>query len=55
LYQNTELLKKALDKGEISLLNYLMEISLAYSTIDKYMKAENELNKAVVLLYQYQD
>lgn len=54
-YQNTELLKKALDKGEISLLNYLMEISLAYSTIDKFMQAEHELNKAVILLYQYQD
>jgi cobalt-zinc-cadmium efflux system outer membrane protein len=55
LYENTGLLKIALDKGEISLLNYLMELSLAYSTIDKFMKAENELNKAVVLLYQYRD
>ncbi len=55
LYQNTDLLKKALDKGEISLLNYLMEISLAYSTVDKFLKAESELNKAVLLLYQYQD
>jgi cobalt-zinc-cadmium efflux system outer membrane protein len=55
LYENAELLNKALDKGEISLLNYLMEMSLAYSTIDKFMIAENELNKAVVLLYQYRD
>ena len=55
MYQNTELLKKALDKGEISLLNYLMELSLAYSSIDRFMRYENELNKAVVLLYQYQD
>lgn len=55
LYQNTDLLKKALDKGEISLLNYLMEISLAYSTVDKFLKAESDLNKAVLLLYQYQD
>jgi outer membrane protein, heavy metal efflux system len=55
LYENTGLLQKALDKGEISLLNYLMEISLAYSSIDNYLKAENELNKAVILLYQFRD
>lgn len=54
LYENAELLKKALDKGELSLLNYLLELSLAYSTIDNFMKVENELNKAVVILYQYQ-
>jgi len=55
LYNNTDLLKKALDKGEISLLNYLLELSLAYSSMDKFMKAENELNKAKSLLFQYQD
>ncbi|MHC1707870.1 MAG: TolC family protein [Bacteroidales bacterium] len=55
LYQNIELLNKALEKGEISLLNYLMEISLTYSTVDRFLKAENELNKAITLLYQYQD
>jgi len=55
LYENTELLKKALDNGEISLLTYLMELSLAFTTIDKFMKAEHEFNKAMVILYQYQN
>jgi outer membrane protein TolC len=55
LYQNTELLKKALDHGEISLLNYLTELTLTYSTIDNYLEAENELNRAVCQLYQYSE
>ena len=54
MYENAELLKKALDKGEISLLNYLMELSLAYISIDKFLVAENELNTAIILLYHYQ-
>lgn len=54
LYSNAELLKKALDEGELSLLNYLMEISLTYTTIDTYIKGQNELNKSLILLYQYQ-
>jgi hypothetical protein len=55
LYKNTDLLKKALDQGEISLLNYLVEISFAYESTDKFLKAENDLNKALAQLFQYQD
>lgn len=55
LYQNAELLKKAFDQGEISLLNYVLEISFAYATIDKYLKAEHELNRTITLLYQYRE
>lgn len=55
LYQQADLLKKALEKGEISLLTYLLEISLSNSAIEKYLKAEYEFYKAVILLYQYQD
>jgi hypothetical protein len=47
--------KIAFDQGEISLLNYLMEISFAYATIDKYLKAEHELNKTIALLCQYRE
>jgi outer membrane protein TolC len=55
LYQNTELLKKAFEKGEISLLTYLMELTLTYSIINDYLQAENELNKAIAMLYQFKD
>jgi len=55
LYQNTELLKIAFEKGEISLLTYLIELTLTYSTIDDYLQAENELNKAIAMLYQLKD
>jgi len=53
LYQNTDLLKKALDHGEISLINYLTELSLTYSIMDNYFLAENEYNIAVAELYRY--
>lgn len=55
LYQNTELLKRAFEKGEISLLTYLIELTLTYTTINDYLQAENELNKAIAMLYQFQD
>jgi len=55
LYQNSELLKIAFEKGEISLLTYLIELTLTYSTIDDYLQAENELNKAIAMLYQLKD
>jgi len=51
---NTELLKKALDQGEISLINYLMELSFTYSAIDNLMKSEFELNSALSLLAQFE-
>jgi hypothetical protein len=55
LYKNTDLLKKALDQGEISLLNYLVELSLAYESTDKLLKTEHDLNKALAQLFKYQN
>ncbi|MBK6964389.1 MAG: hypothetical protein IPH20_10750 [Bacteroidales bacterium] len=48
------LLKKALDAGEITLINYLMELSLAYSAMDNLLKSEYELNKALSVLAEYE-
>jgi outer membrane protein TolC len=50
---NTELLKKALDQGELSLINYLMELSFTYLAMDNLLKSEYELNKALSLLAQF--
>jgi outer membrane protein TolC len=55
LYQNSDLLKIAFDKGEISLLYYVMELTLTYEVIDNYLQVVNEMNKAMAMLYQYQD
>jgi len=51
---NAELLKKALDQGELSLINYLMELSFTYLAMDNLLKSEYELNKAISLLAQFE-
>ena len=51
---NAVLLKKALDAGEIPLINYLMELSFAYSAMDNLLKSEYELNKALSFLAQFE-
>ncbi|MBP6661738.1 MAG: TolC family protein [Paludibacter sp.] len=43
---NTELLKKALDAGEISLLDYIVEIGLYYTTVSQALEAERDYQKA---------
>jgi outer membrane protein TolC len=42
---NTALLKKALDAGEISLLDYIVEIGLYYNTVNLKLNAEREFQK----------
>jgi hypothetical protein len=51
---NADLLKKALDKGEISLIDYLVEMSFTYSAVDNLLKYEYELNKALSQLAKYE-
>jgi outer membrane protein TolC len=43
---NTDLLKKALDAGEISLLDYILEIALYYDTVNRALAAERDYQKA---------
>jgi outer membrane protein TolC len=43
---NTDLLKKALDAGEISLLEYIVEIGLYYDTVTQALEAEKEYQLA---------
>ena len=43
---NTELLNKALDAGEISLLDYIVEIGLYYTTVSQALEAERDYQKA---------
>lgn len=51
---NTELLEKALKLGEISSIQYFMEINYFYSSFDKYLELEKEYYLAVAELYKYQ-
>jgi outer membrane protein, heavy metal efflux system len=51
---NTELLNKSLKAGNISSIEYFMELSYFYAAFDNYLKAENEYNQAIAILYKYQ-
>lgn len=52
-YNNSDLLKKALDKGELSLLDYLLEISMYHEHMHKTLELEKELFKTVAELNQF--
>ena len=43
---STDLLKKALDAGEISLLDYMVEIGLYYESVNQALQAEMDYQKA---------
>lgn len=49
-YGNEPLLKKALDAGEIPLLNYLLEIEYFYNAVNKALEAERDYELAVAEL-----
>ncbi len=53
LLDNSELLKKALDKGEISLINYLLELSIYYDSVNKLLELEREMNTTLAELKLY--
>ena len=47
---NTQLLNKALDAGEISLIDYISEISLYYDLLDEALNAERDYHKTLAEL-----
>ncbi len=51
---NTELLEKALKLGEISSIQYFMEINYFYNSFDKYLQLEKEYYLVITELYKYQ-
>ncbi|MBN1822570.1 MAG: TolC family protein, partial [Prolixibacteraceae bacterium] len=50
---NAELLKKALDAGQISLIDYMLELSLYYDTVDKIMATKRDYYQTVAELYYF--
>lgn len=52
---NRELLKKALDKGQLSLINYLLELSVYYETIDNYLETERDYQLAIAEMQQWEN
>lgn len=52
-FDNFSLLKKALDKGEISLINYLAEISIYYESVNQLLVLERDLDKTLAELNRF--
>ncbi len=50
---NGTYLKKALEAGEISLIDFILELSLYYESQTKLLAAERDLNRVITELYQY--
>lgn len=48
---SSDLLKKALDAGEISLIEYMLELTMYYETYDKFLSMEKEINQLAAGLY----
>jgi outer membrane protein, heavy metal efflux system len=51
---NVALLDKSLSMGEISTIEYFIEMSFYYEALKNYLKTEMEYNKVVAELYKYQ-
>ena len=51
---SSDLLKKALDGGELSLIEYMLELTMYYETFDKFLSIENELNQLAAGLYFFE-
>lgn len=52
-FNNSGLLKKALDGGEISLIDYLLELSIYFESKTKVLEMETELHNTLAELNQY--
>ena len=50
---NSDLLKKALDLGEISLINYFLELSIYYDAVDAILETERDYHRTVAELNQW--
>lgn len=53
LYSNTEYLIKALDKGHITLIEYILELTIYYESVNNLLEIEKTLNKTIAELNQY--
>ncbi len=54
LFDNSALLQKALDLGELSLAEYIYELSIYYESFNRILELERNLNMTIVELNKYQ-
>ena len=51
--RHEELLNKALEAGQISMIDYFVEITLLYDSVQNYLDVEKEYHSLVAQLLQY--
>lgn len=51
--RNEELLNKSLEAGQISMIDYFVEITILYDSIQNYLEVEKEFNNLKAQLLQY--
>jgi len=51
---NEVLLTKSFEAGQISLIEYLMEVRYLYDAVERFLAAENELYNSVAVLYKFE-
>ncbi len=54
MFSSSALLQKAFEKGELSLTEYIYELSIYYETFNKVLALERDLNMTIVELNKYQ-
>jgi len=52
--RNEELLNKALEAGQISMIEYFVEITILYDSLRNYLDVEKEYRNTLAQLFQYQ-
>jgi len=52
-YEHSELLNKALDKGQITLIDYMLELAIYYESQNRLLEMERDLNLTLAELYQF--
>lgn len=52
-FNNSKLLKKAFDIGEISLIDYIMELSIYYKGVNNLLEMERDMSTTIAELNQY--
>ncbi|HNX84447.1 MAG TPA: TolC family protein [Bacteroidales bacterium] len=53
-FNNSALLQKALDNGELSLAEYYLELTVYYESFNRLLDIEKSLNETVIELFRYQ-
>lgn len=52
-FNHSDLLKKAFDKGEITLINYILELSIYYQSKENLLLLERDMNSTLAELNQF--